>query len=973
MAGHDRGERLFAEQVRQLYRLSRPAYLGTLFNASIIVFALWGVVSSTWLGLWLCAMFTVTGARYLLYRAYFGARAPDVEARRWAEHFAVGAGAAGLLWGAAGSVLFPATSLPLQILVIFLIGGMCVAALVLLAPLPRAFLAFALPAAGLATATVLSQGTAVHLYMGAMMAVFVAVLLGTLPAIARMMRETLVARFENVDLVEQLSRTNSELSERVAAQQRAEEVLRQTTEKFEALIDASPLAIILRDAEGRVEKWNPAAEQLFGWTEREVIGREAPLLPAGQEEDRQRTRELILSGKSLSGLELVRVRKDGVPISVSISAAPVHDAAGRAIGYLTIVTDVTERRRAEQRRNMETAVTRLLAEARSIEEVMPRVIRAMCESLGYAYGARWALDPKERVLACAETWCEGTPELRAFDAYNRPRKQTSVPGHRGLIHRVWESNGPIWVVDLSREVGVRRGEAALAAGLRTAFAFPILIGENFYGVMEFFGLEPQPRDDRMLELAQTVGVQIGQFIARKQAETNLQFFASHDPLTGLFNRTMFNERLQQALAQASRFERSLALLFIDLDGFKVINDTYGHNSGDAVLADLASRLRATLREGDVIGRMGGDEFVVLIEEFDEATQVAEVAKKVLDATTRPFLLPGRECSLTASLGISIYPDDGKDAQALLKSADIAMYLVKQQGKNSFRFYSPQMNVHMMERLSLESGLRRAIERGELNLLYQPRVGVSDGQVRAVEALIRWQHPSQGVISPSEFVPVAEDAGLISAIGEWVLHTACRQARAWRDQGLLELRVAVNLSPRQFLQESLIHVVREALHHTGMDPARLELEITEEMLIRNPERAERLLGQFKELGVRVVIDDFGTGLSSLNVIQRLPIDCVKIDRSLILDLPGSERAAAITRGVVAMAHSLGISTTAEGVETREQREFLAQIGCEDMQGNYFSAPVGADTVAGIVRQPQAAGRRASVQALRPRRDENGVDP
>jgi EAL domain-containing protein (putative c-di-GMP-specific phosphodiesterase class I) len=328
--------------------------------------------------------------------------------------------------------------------------------------------------------------------------------------------------------------------------------------------------------------------------------------------------------------------------------------------------------------------------------------------------------------------------------------------------------------------------------------------------------------------------------------------------------------------------------------------------------------------------------------------------------------------VTASLGISIYPDDGKDADTLVKNADMAMYLVKQQGKNSFRFFSPQMNVHLTERLSLESGLRRAIELGELTLLYQPRVSVRDGQVTGVEALMRWQHPTQGMIGPGEFIPVAEDAGLIAAIGEWALHSACRQARAWRDQNLPLLRVAVNLSQKQFLQESLIQVVREALHRAALEPSRLELEITEEMVIRNPERASRLLAQLREAGVRVVVDGFGTGYSSLSYLRRLPIDCVKIDHSLIAELPREADAAALTRGVIAMAHSLGLTVIAEGVETREQWEFLREQGCEEMQGNYYSAPVTADIVPGIVRQPAATGGRATVQPLRPRRAEGDTD-
>jgi len=656
-------------------------------------------------------------------------------------------------------------------------------------------------------------------------------------------------------------------------------------------------------------------------------------------------------------------RRDGVVIEVE-TVSHACELDGRQ-ARLTMVHDITERKRAERRLQMGHTITRILADSRTVEEALPQALRTICESGGWAYGQRWELDKAANRLHCAEAWHASGSEFEEFEAFNRSRTPVQGGGN-GPIHRVWGGNRPVWCADLADERQMVRSALALKSGLRSYLAFPILIGDDFYGILEFFGREVRQPEPALIEVMRTIGSQVGQFMARKAAEQNLRFVASHDPLTGLFNRNMFNERLQQALAQAVRFERSLSLLFIDLDGFKDVNDTLGHNAGDALLAELATRLRATLREGDVIGRMGGDEFVVLVEEVAEATQVAEVAKKVLEMAARPFPFQGRECRVTASVGISIYPDDGKDAQTLLKNADIAMYLVKQQGKNSFRFYSPQMNVHLMERLSLESGLRRAMERDELVLLYQPKVGVRDGQVSGMEALMRWQHPTQGMISPAEFVPVAEDAGLITAIGEWALRAACRQARAWREQGLAHLRVAVNLSHKQILQESLIQMVREALHHERVEPSRLELEITEEMLIRNPERAGRLLAQFKELGVRVVIDDFGTGYSSLNFLKRLPIDSVKIDRSLILDLPRDDDAAALTRGVVAMAHSLGIAVIAEGVETREQWEFLLALGCEEMQGNYFSMPVTADLVAGIARQPAGTGRRSSVQPIRPLR-------
>jgi len=971
MAEHVTGDRVYAEQVRQLYRLSRPAYLGTLINSSILVFALWGIVSGTLLGAWLCAMFLVTGARFLLYRAHRGTNPPDEEAHRWARRFVMGTGAAGLLWGLAGSVLYPVSSLPHQFLVIFLIGGMMVAAMVVLGPLRQAFLTYVLPAFIPLIAMVFAQGTTLHLFMGVLIIVLLGVVLGTSPVLAQIVRESLRVKFENSMLVEQLSQANRELSERISAQQSAEEVLRQTSQKLEALIDASPISIMARDQNLRIVKWNAAAERMFGWSEREVLGGTVPFVPPELEDEAVALRQQLLRGESITDFETMRMRKDGARINISISTTVMRDASGQPAGFISLATDITERKRGERRLQMEHAVTRIVEESRTVEDALPQLLRTIAEASGWVYGARWELDKAANLLRCMETWCVDAPEVREFMAFSRLRTQT--PGaSKGPIHQVWGSNAPVWIADVAQEINMRRGPAALKAGLHSIFAFPILVGEEFYGVIELFGREVRQPDPGLVGVVHTIGSQLGQFMARKAAEQNLRFVASHDPLTGLFNRNIFNERLHQALAQAARFERSLSLLFIDLDGFKLINDTHGHNAGDALLAELAARLRTTLREGDVIGRMGGDEFVVLIEEFAEVSQVAEVAKKLLDTVTRPFVLHGQSCQVTASLGISIYPDDGSDAQTLLKNADMAMYLVKQQGKNSFRFYSPQMNVHLMERLSLESGLRHAIERGELLLLYQPRVGVRDGQVTGMEALMRWQHPTQGMIGPSEFIPVAEDAGLMAAIGEWALHSACRQARAWRDLGLPMLRVAVNLSHKQFQQESLIQVVREALHRVTLEPARLELEITEEMVIRNPERAVRLLTQLKEIGVRVVVDGFGTGYSSLSFLRRLPIDSVKIDRSLIVDLPRNNDAAALTRGVVAMAHSLGLTVIAEGVETREQWEFLHQQGCEEMQGNYFSAPVMPEIVPGIVRQPAAAGGRANVQTLRSRRADGDTD-
>jgi diguanylate cyclase (GGDEF)-like protein len=354
---------------------------------------------------------------------------------------------------------------------------------------------------------------------------------------------------------------------------------------------------------------------------------------------------------------------------------------------MAIIVDITLRKRFEQRQELQTAITRLLAESRTIDEALVKVIETMCEKQGWACGTRWVLDKKENVLRCAEAWGVDTPSVQAFVAETRAQLNPWTGNIAGVVRRVWDSAAPVWVTDVQEDAKFRRGPTARKAGLRTALGFPVLIIGDFYGVMEFFTPERRPPDHGLMEFAKQLGSQIGQFIARVQAEQNLQFVATHDALTSLPNRTMFSDRLSQALAQAQRYNRHLALLFVDLDGFKTVNDTFGHEVGDVLLREIASRLRACLREGDVVGRIGGDEFVVLIEEFGEPAQLALVARKILETMAQPVAVRGEECRVTASVGISAYPQDGKDSQTLLKNADSAMYRAKEQGKNRFQYFS----------------------------------------------------------------------------------------------------------------------------------------------------------------------------------------------------------------------------------------------------------------------------------------------
>ncbi|MEO8754153.1 MAG: EAL domain-containing protein, partial [Casimicrobiaceae bacterium] len=434
----------------------------------------------------------------------------------------------------------------------------------------------------------------------------------------------------------------------------------------------------------------------------------------------------------------------------------------------------------------------------------------------------------------------------------------------------------------------------------------------------------------------------------RRAEEKIRRLAHFDELTGLPNRTMFMHTLQRAFSLAQRRGKQFALFFIDLDRFKNINDSLGHESGDLLLQDVARRLRTHLRESDSVARLGGDEFVVLVEDCADPRELNAIAQNILNALGRPYILAEREYHVTGSIGISTYPADGQDPAALLKNADIAMYLAKDHGKNNFQFYSAQQNAHSFERLALESALRHALGRDEFVLHYQPKVDIPTGSIVGVEALVRWNHPDLGMVLPNQFIPLAEETGLIVPIGRWVLRTACAQSAAWRREGLPGLRVAVNLSARQFSDDGLIDDISDALTEATLAPDGLELEITESMVMQNPERAVLTLNRLRQMGISVSIDDFGTGYSSLGYLKRFPIDNVKVDRSFIKDLPHDTDDAAITRAVIAMAQSLRIRVIAEGVETQEQLQFLRDHDCDECQGFYLSRPLPAVEFALLVR-------------------------
>ncbi len=436
---------------------------------------------------------------------------------------------------------------------------------------------------------------------------------------------------------------------------------------------------------------------------------------------------------------------------------------------------------------------------------------------------------------------------------------------------------------------------------------------------------------------------------RRRAEHRIQYLATHDDLTGLPNRNLIQDRIEQAIVHARRTDRPLALLYLDLDRFKVINDGYGHPFGDAVLKVAAQRLADLVREGDTVSRQGGDEFLILLADLRSVDDAFRIAEKIIDHLYRPVQVQGRVVHLSGSIGVSVFPRDGETADALIRNADVAMYRAKDLGRNTYQLFTREMSEETLRRVELETGLRNAVSAGQLHLAYQPKVNVASGQITGCEALLRWHHPELGPVPPDRFIPIAEDSGLIVPIGDWALRTACTQGKAWLDAGLPPVTIAVNLSARQFLQQDVVRWVLRTLDETGLPPGHLELELTESLIAQNTEKVIVTIAELKAAGVKLSIDDFGTGYSSLSYLRRFRVDTLKIDRSFVRNMLTEPEDATIVLAVIALARNLNFKVIAEGVETEQHLRFLHNNGCEEMQGYYFGRPVPAVEFEGILRE------------------------
>jgi diguanylate cyclase (GGDEF)-like protein/PAS domain S-box-containing protein len=693
----------------------------------------------------------------------------------------------------------------------------------------------------------------------------------------------------------------------ITERKRMEEALKQSEEKYRTILEEMNDGYFEVDLAGNYKFVTETNARLIKSTPEKLLGKNSSdyIVKDDIPIVHEAFNKIYKTGKPQRNIICRALHQDGTIGIAELAGFPLKDEKGNMIGFRGIARDITERKQMEERVLQSEERYRTIIEQMEdgyfetdLSGKFTFVNDAECRNTGYS--REEIIGKKSSLFADEKTFKE---------LYN-------------LFSNIYSTGKPIKAHDLAlfKKDGTKAYNEISVALIRNAQGEPV----GFRGIA---------RD----------------VTERKRQEEKIQYLATHDGLTGLPNRVMFGQLLNHAIQGAKRYNRKLAVFFIDLDRFKIINDTLGHEAGDQLLQEIAARFRQTLRAMDVVARLGGDEFVVMIEEISDLGQVTTVAHKLLAAAIKPVSIMSQECRVTASIGVSIYPKDGDDEQSLMKNADVAMYFAKEEGKNNFQLYSTDIKAQSIERLSIETQLRFALERNELTLAYQAKLDFKTGAITGVEALLRWNNPKLGQVTPIQFIPVAEETGLIVPIGRWVYKTACMQNVAWQKEGLPPVCMAVNLSLRQLVDENLIVDIEKALNDSGLAPELLELEITESMVMHNPGRMIAVLAQIKKLGVRLAIDDFGTGYSSLAQIKHFPVDTLKVDRSFIRNIPENSEDKAITEAIIAMGKTLSLTVVAEGVETQEQMDFLRQRSCDEMQGFYFSKPIPPNEFAGLLAQ------------------------
>jgi len=704
--------------------------------------------------------------------------------------------------------------------------------------------------------------------------------------------------------------------------------------RFRAALDASADMVLLIDVrQRRFIDFNDSACRQLGYAREELLQRGSDDIRVDLPSDtlQRDFEQLVTSVDRSSTTTATYRRKDGSSFPVELRRT-VHDTPEGPI-LVVSARDLTERKDADERLAAHLRCQESLARfghaalgKREPKELIAEAVEAAAEGLG-----------AESVVYVEPGPLPGELVLRAGAGYDS-ELMACAPGN------------PLDVVFASGEPFVGRGAAlpfAWARGHGSAAIVPVRGEHGVRGALCALSQREDAYWAEELGFLRTIASLLSTGLQRIDSERRLAFLAQFDPLTGLANRTLLTDRFAQMLVQARRRGTPLAVLFIDLDDFKLVNDRLGHSSGDVLLAEVALRLQAAVRSGDTVARMSGDEFAIVLADLARTDDAAFVAQKILDRLAEPVALSAEQTFVTASIGIAAFPGDGGSVEALLGAADAAMYRAKQAGRNAYQFFTTEITQRTHARAQLAFELRRALERGEFALEYQPKFNLASGKACGAEALLRWVHPQRGLVSPAEFIPVLEETGLIVQVGEWVIRRACEDLKSWIAAGLQPMPVAVNLSARQFRQEDLDARIRALVSAAGVDPALIELEITESQLMEDPEHAIRVMRSLRESGTHIAIDDFGTGYSSLAYLTRFPVGALKIDRSFVADVFSDNADAAIVRTIIQMAHQLGFTVVAEGVETDRQAAFLRQFGCEQAQGFLFARPMAAADYSALI--------------------------
>jgi len=747
----------------------------------------------------------------------------------------------------------------------------------------------------------------------------------------------------------------------ITERKRATQVLRESERRFSDLLGNVKLISIMLDLEARITYCNEYLLRLTGWRHEEIFGRgwfELFVPPEIRDMKGGFFSALLANQPETWHHENEILTRSGERRLIRWNNTVLRSAVGEVIGIASIGEDISEHKEAQDRvaqlnrvYAVLSGINALIVRVHERDELFTEACRIAVETGGFRMSMIAIVDRSTMMIIPVASAGKDEELMSAIKGV----LSSAGTAANTMVARAIREQKCVVSNDSQNDPQVLFGKEYTESGVRSMAVLPLRVSGEAIGVLALYASESEFFHDEEMKLLSELAGDVAFAIDHIEKQERLNYLAYYDVLTGLPNRALLYDRLEQGTRAARRNEWRLAVLFVDLDNFKEVNDTLGHSIGDKLLSEVSRRLAACLRDTDTVGRLGGDEFGIILPEIGASEDAAMVARKVIDSCGKPYSIDGNELFVSASVGITLFPEDAVDSEALIRNADTAMYRAKDLGRNTYQFYTVQMNRNTQDRMRLVVDLRYALEKGEFLLHYQPKVSCASGAVTGFEALLRWQHPERGLVGPDAFIPALEETGLIVEVGAWVLAAACVQAKRWHDAGLGTPSVAVNISGRQIHVGDLCATVAKALAASGLDPAQLELELTESQLMKDAEGIIGLLRRLKAMGVSLSVDDFGTGYSSLAYLKRFPIDSLKVDRAFVRDIIADPNDVSITRAIITLAHSLKLKVVAEGVETEGQLGLLIANHCDEVQGYYFSRPLPAEQATALLASGRSLDR------------------